>query len=301
MTASADGTYRTTVVAVSAAGFVIFLIAAGVGSWLTWSMWNRTQTWTAVTATVEKLEQLCDIEKKNGKNWDFQQALTCEEAAAVVAERDTAFEGWRYVEAEYATIAYEAAGQPQRLTLKSDLVSTEKLGVGNTVPIMVNPANPAEIERPFAQHDVDVFWTMLAFGVGAWLLATGIGVVVANANRRIRRKAAAPVFSTESQWRKQESDAVSNPTPLAGSATPPGTTQPAWRRILRWIGAIVFVAATALSLLAILGSKGNSDALMGAAIIFILGLLVWGVLRLIAGRAAPRAPAQPATQKWGRS
>jgi len=193
-------TQRTTTRIVGAVGFLIFLMIAGIAAWIAWSSYERDQTWTHATATVRQLEILCDVEKKNGKNWDLTDTLPCEEAHKIVAEREGVFSSWRATEVEFAFLEYEAGGHAQQARVRSVVISDVPLTSGTSIPILVNPQNPIDLARPFTSSDVTTFWVMLGFGFGIWVLTVVIGMFVASRNRKAEEKRAVAVSLTDSHW-----------------------------------------------------------------------------------------------------
>ncbi|MBX3577096.1 MAG: hypothetical protein KF723_07790 [Rhizobiaceae bacterium] len=303
MTTSAAYTQRVTIAVVGLTGFLIFLIIAGITAWLAWSSYDRSQTWLHVTATVEKIDYLCDVEKKTGKDWKLVETVICEDAAATVAKNDGVFESWRYSEAEFATIAYEAGGQPQRVTVRSLIIATDRLAVGDSVPIVVDPANLTDVQRPFSSEDTDMLWRGAGIGAAIWGATLVLGIVIAGINRsRHEKRAAAQTLSMESAWGQQPAAA---PPPAQAATAGPDVPQVAgWARFLRIVGLVLLIGATLFALLAVAGANGDREVVIGAGVIFAAGLVAWIVLRLIA-RAGGRRPgatlvAEPAKPRWGR-
>lgn len=83
-------------------------------------------------------------------------------------------EGWEVSRAGRVTLTYVASGLPQTVTLEANRFDPERLVLGNTVPLHVDPNHLGQVETETTWHTflVTVMLTVAAVGVAvlAWLL-----------------------------------------------------------------------------------------------------------------------------------
>jgi hypothetical protein len=176
---------RKSMLFLNLAGLGAFLLLTLVGAWLAWSRYSHSQDWTPVEAEVFWAGILCEIERKNQKNWDFEAVVQCDEADAYIAERESLLSATRRKrEVPYVHIEYEAAGKRTKVLRMGD-VSRVGVDVGDKVAIFVDPANPEATDRPFGSGDIQRFAIMAAFGAAIWAMIVGLGWIVLRLNARI--------------------------------------------------------------------------------------------------------------------
>jgi hypothetical protein len=144
---------------------------------------------------------------------------------------------------------------------------------GSTVEILYDPAEPANIMRPYSQADTSNFLIVTGFsGLGA-LLVAGLGWVIAKANRRRHERMLASASAPAP-------DSAAATTGVAGAAP----AEPLWSRAAGWLGIIVLVLGVLFGAMALIGSlnNGDSQAFQGGVIIIVLAFGIWQLLRYVA-------------------
>lgn len=266
---------------------LIFLLFTGISGVTAWLKWQHSQSWTLTQATVDSHETLCQVERKSGKNWTNDRVLECAEAAEYVKQNDSFLTPYRFLQVPYATFSYETGGATYRQQKPVHLFREAAGPVGTTFPIMVDPADSDAIDEPWSDRDMESFWTMslAGLGLGVAILLFGL-LILAVLRRSAEKRMAAAAALAQAPVRAPSSVTAFGRNPVVT----PSAAVPLWSRLLGWLGVVILVLGLLFALLAAIGgwSKGDNDAILGGAVVGGLGIVVWLILRFLAGLGRSR-------------
>ncbi len=233
-------------IAVPAVLALIPIIIAVAGFW---SNYNHGAKWTPVTAKAVWTGELCVVEKKQGKNWStFSDAYyDCPEAEEFVKQNSSFTQQLRTRKDDYVRFTYDAGGATQDNQTRLYGVSRTPLTIGQEFPIMVDPANPLSVDRPFAfaaEFKTMMIWIAVGLVLAVLLHFFLKWVMRANEKKLAQQQALAAASAAEPGV---------NPAPVA--AAPPSSG----RTALKWIGIGIFAVAGLAGVFLALGGFMNGD------------------------------------------
>lgn len=130
----------------------------------------RVETFMLVEARVTALEERCNLLGKTvtGK-FEVVKTTACAETEVFLSSN--AADDWQVQREGFVTLDYVASGLPQSVTLAAGRFDAEKLVVGNTVPLHVNPNKLDEVETGTTWHNF--LMTLLFAGLSAGMAVAG--------------------------------------------------------------------------------------------------------------------------------
>lgn len=265
---------RKIVTTLSGLAIGLFILSAGLAGWMLWSKIQLPKTHTAVTAMVDDVRVLCEVQRRVGSGWRVEKIIDCAEAKQIAAADSTA----QSVEHEYAKLSYTAGGSAQQKLVRVSELSSGPLAAGSTLAMYADPADPSEIELPVGSSDYASFWTLLAVGALSSLLLAAFGWVVARLNRQRQEQALAAGATVNADGTVSFPERTAKGQPVVLEAAP-------WSRILGWIGSAVLVAGVTLAVLALLGGHAADrpgSNLLEASILTALSVAIWRICKMIA-------------------
>ena len=172
-------------------GLLAFAGFTGYGIYSSWSRWDHSRKWTPTQARVEALELRCQVQVKRKKlnsdseSWQNEgPEKPCSEVENT-ARRTLLGQQRRIQRTEYATFAYQAGGTTMTRRMKRHDISPGAVVEGETVPIFVDPQNPARIDRSLAAMDL-MFSGLFLLGGLFFLIATWFFPHLWRSTRRTR-------------------------------------------------------------------------------------------------------------------
>lgn len=172
-------------------GLLVFVIL--LSAWEPYSRYRHSQSWVATEANVVAVNELCEIESKTGKNWHTEATIPCGEAERFIAERRGVLKAtWQTIPRDFVQISYQAGGAQHTQTVRRNLIATAPVKAGERISIVIDPTNPANVDRALAADDFAPVWRVGIGGLVMMLLLTLVGWLGGRYNdRRAARETAA--------------------------------------------------------------------------------------------------------------
>lgn len=157
-------------------GFLLLIFMVALAALQPYIRYRHAQNWTTTEAGVVAVAELCDVELKVGKDWRKEATLPCNETERFIAERKSVLKAsWQTIPREYVQISYAAGGAPRTQSVRRILVANEPVKAGERISIVVDPANPANVDRPLVAEDFAPVWRVGIGGLAMALLLTFVG------------------------------------------------------------------------------------------------------------------------------
>lgn len=167
-------------------GFAVFLLLTAIGAFMAWQRYAHGRDWTPAVAEIVWTGTMCEVERKSGSSWNRERTLTCEQAAAYIADNQSLIGPRRRSrEVAYAEADWEAGGQAVRKLVPAAGISSSRIAVGDKTEIVVDPDNPENFDKPFGGGDLKLALIMSAFGAAIWAAIVLLGQLAISMNARL--------------------------------------------------------------------------------------------------------------------
>jgi len=169
-------------------GLAIFVVLVGAIGFVLLQRHLHARNWTPQRATVEFTGPLCQIQYKDTRYWLTVKVVDCadaDQALEMEKRQGSSLTRWRSEKTEYAEVSYAVDGQPRRQRVIQWLVSTRPLTLGEDIGILVDPDNPAHIDRPNTSDDFIFAGRLLFVALIAWFALVFLVWLLV---RRVQRK-----------------------------------------------------------------------------------------------------------------
>ncbi|MEC9342243.1 MAG: hypothetical protein VYD64_00205, partial [Pseudomonadota bacterium] len=128
-------TIRRAVRATFVAGLLNFLLVTCIIGYVNAERALHARFWTPVTAMVERIDPLCQLQHEGGTRWHTVEIMACDDAEkAIKARPPDERPDWRKRQRDYVTIGYESGGQRHSQRLLRFLVSSVPVEEGQFLP-----------------------------------------------------------------------------------------------------------------------------------------------------------------------
>ncbi|MEZ5790352.1 MAG: hypothetical protein R3D34_06065 [Nitratireductor sp.] len=257
---------RTVLFWATIAGFLVFLLFAGISGFDAWQRYSHSKSWIAADAKVTETFSLCDLQSKSGKNWNTSKTIPCDEANQLVTQNSSLLSQWRAVEVPFYRLEYPGAA-----SIHNTEVRAFRFGrghqIGDTVAIYFDPAKPTSVDSPFSSSDLESFYTLSGIGLAIWLGAILLGLFVAKMNSRAAQNTASSAVAGVVQ--QGVDSAVANTAPPEMHETVVG-------RMVRYASVVVLAISLLLAAVILFGQTGGNGGQLSAAIACVgLGAFIW--------------------------
>jgi hypothetical protein len=173
-------------------GIALLVLVLLLTAWEPYSRYRHAQSWIATEANVVAVSELCEVEAKVGKNWRTEATIPCADAERFIAEhRGVLKASWQTIPREFVRIAYQAGGEQRAQSVRRNLVAGAPVKAGERLSIVVDPANPMNVDRALAADDFAPVWRVAIGGLTMALLLTLVGWLGGRYNDRRAARAVA--------------------------------------------------------------------------------------------------------------
>jgi hypothetical protein len=283
MSVSPEQTYRMTILITSGVGLALFLAWTGLAGWQLWHKIELHDRALPVTLTVSKVGQLCRVERRADSTWTVEAKLACDEAARLVAARNSPATPWRSEAVAHAWIWYRIGETVYEQAVEPGEISLRPVAAGMELPAYVDVRDRMRIERPYAESDWQSFKLMVAAAAACGAFFTVFGFGFASWSRYLQRRAVGSNRSAASDGKAAA--AFAGDRGAAAAAGGGGAaSRPAWSIIAASLGKGIFALGLALGLVGLVagGQAGDLDAIRGGALVAAVALALWRILAYVA-------------------
>jgi hypothetical protein len=119
--------------------------------------------WTQANAAVTGADTKCEMSYKSGSRDYVGALIPCDQAQEFVSKN--AAREWTKTEVTFLKLSYRVHGKDVVAETRRGVISTHGIGSGDVVPIVYNPHNITEIDRPLSVLDIKQGFMVQIFSI----------------------------------------------------------------------------------------------------------------------------------------